>query len=292
MQSALESRAPACEVFQVGLIAAVLRSAPSSFRRTLAIALSILLLSASRAAAGDPAADVDVMIKKAVELRHQGKDQEALTELRRAAAIANPPRLSAQTGFAEQALGLWAAAEKHLQEGLDQGADPWIAKHRATLEQSLAFVRDRLATLDVWGSPEGAEILVNGEPMGTLPLASPLRVAAGTTQLSVRAKGFTTSFRTLELAAGIQRARACGPAGAGGAAPRRGHAADRRGGHGDVAVVAAGAGRGAPLNRQPLVVLDTGRRGRRGRRDGDRSRHAQERGRLHGRCDVQPVVRP
>lgn len=202
MQSALESRAPACEVFQVGLIAAVLRSAPSSFRRTLAIALSILLLSASRAAAGDPAADVDVMIKKAVELRHQGKDQEALTELRRAAAIANPPRLSAQTGFAEQALGLWAAAEKHLQEGLDQGADPWIAKHRATLEQSLAFVRDRLATLDVWGSPEGAEILVNGEPMGTLPLASPLRVAAGTTQLSVRAKGFTTSFRTLELAAG------------------------------------------------------------------------------------------
>ena len=166
------------------------------------MALTVLLLQAAPAAAGNPAADVDAMIKKAVELRHLGKDQEALIELRRAAAIANPPRLSAQTGFAEQALGLWAAAEKHLQEGLDQGADPWIAKHRTTIEQSLAFVRDHLATLDVWGSPEGAEILVNGEPMGTLPLASPLRVAAGTTQVSVRAKGFTPTLRTLELAPG------------------------------------------------------------------------------------------
>jgi len=186
----------------VGLIAGGLRSAPSSFRRTLGVALTVLLLQAAPAAAGNPAADVDAMIKKAVELRHLGKDQEALIELRRAAAIANPPRLSAQTGFAEQALGLWAAAEKHLQEGLDQGADPWIAKHRTTIEQSLAFVRDHLATLDVWGSPEGAEILVNGEPMGTLPLASPLRVAAGTTQVSVRAKGFTPTLRTLELAPG------------------------------------------------------------------------------------------
>ena len=184
------------------LIARVLRSAPSRFRRALAVASTVLLLHGSPAAAGDPAADVDAIIKKAVELRQQGKEQEALAELRRAAAIANPPRLSAQTGFAEQALGLWAAAEKHLKEALDQGADPWIAKHRARIEQSLAFVRDHLATLDVWGSPEGAEILVNGEPMGTLPLASPLRVAAGTTQLSVRAKGFTPALRTLELAAG------------------------------------------------------------------------------------------
>jgi hypothetical protein len=186
----------------LNLIAAGLRSAPSSLRRALAVALTVLLLHGSPVAAADPAAEVDAIIKKAVELRHQGKDQEALTELRRAATIANPPRLSAQIGFAEQALGLWAAAEKDLQAGLDQRADPWIAKHRATIEQSLAFVRDRLATLDVWGSPEGAEIVVNGEPMGALPLANPLRVPAGTTQLSVRAKGFTPALRTLELAAG------------------------------------------------------------------------------------------
>jgi hypothetical protein len=189
-------------VFPVVLIVSVLRSAPSWFRRALAVAVTLLLLSGSSGAAGTPAAEVDAIIKKAVDLRHQGKDQEALTELRRAAEIANPPRLSVQTGFAEQALGLWAPAEKHLQEGLAQASDPWIAKNRATIEKSLTFVGEHLATLDVWGSPDGAEIFVNGESMGTLPLTSSLRVAAGTTQLSVRAKGFTPALRTLELAAG------------------------------------------------------------------------------------------
>jgi hypothetical protein len=165
----------------------------------------MLLLSASTAVAADPEAQVDAIIKKAVDLRHQGKDREALVELQRASTIGNPPRLSAQIGLAEQALGLWPAAEKHLKQALDQGEDPWIKKHRNTLDESMTFVQGHLATLDVWGAPDGAEVLVNGEQVGTLPLPSPLRVDAGTTQLSVRATGFLPAVRTLELAVGANQ---------------------------------------------------------------------------------------
>jgi hypothetical protein len=176
----------------VGLIAVARRSAP----------LLLLLLAAVSARAADPNAEVDAIIKKAVELRRQGKDRDALAELQRATSIAKPPRLSAQLGLAEQALGLWAAAEKDLKTATSEGGDPWIKKHRGTLDESLKFIDGKLATLDVWGSPDGAEILIDGEAAGTFPLASPLRVAAGTVQLIVRAKGFAPSTRTLDLAAG------------------------------------------------------------------------------------------
>jgi hypothetical protein len=168
-------------------------------------ALVALVLSSRPAVAEDPNAQVDASIRKAVDLRRQGKDREALDELQQAARLANPPRLTAQIGLAEQALGLWPAAEKHLQQALDQASDPWVHKHRSTLDESMTFVQGRLATLDVWGVPDGAEILVNGESVGTLPLPAPLRVTAGTTQLSVRAKGYTPSVRTLELAVGANQ---------------------------------------------------------------------------------------
>src|SRR5580698_4712942 len=142
------------------------------------------------------------MIKKAIELRRQGKDQEALTELQSAAAIANPPKLSAQIGFAEQALGLWVAADKHLREALDQAKDPWIKKNHKTLEDSLDAVGNHLANLNLWGDPEGAEVLVDGDRVGTLPLSAPLRVSTESVELTVRSKGFVTSTRKLELSPG------------------------------------------------------------------------------------------
>jgi len=162
---------------------------------------------AAGVAAGPARADddrqVDVIIKKAVALRRQGKDRQALSELQRAAAIASPPRLSAQTGLAEQALGLWVASDKHLRDALDHdGDDPWVRKNRRPLEQSLSAVDGHLGTLDVWGDPEGALVLVDGDPVGKLPLEAPLRVPAETIDLAVRARGFVSLARKLDVAPG------------------------------------------------------------------------------------------
>jgi len=58
--------------------------------------------------------EIDALIRKAIELRRTGKDKEALVELRRAAEIEKQPRVAAQIGMAEQALGLWVVAERDL----------------------------------------------------------------------------------------------------------------------------------------------------------------------------------
>lgn len=171
--------------------------------RALAAALvAVLLVPGAGHAQDDAQKQVDAIIKKAVDLRRQGNDRDALTELQRATSIGNPPRLSAQIGLAEQALGLWPAADKHLREALDHGTDPWIKKNRKLLDESLATVDGHVGTLDVWGAPEGAQVLIDGEPAGTLPLTTAIKVPAGTVELTLRAKNFVETTRKLEISPG------------------------------------------------------------------------------------------
>jgi len=157
------------------------------------------------ASAGQPKGsnkEIDALIKKAIELRREGRDKEALVELRRAADIERQPRVAAQIGMAEQALGLWPAAERDLREGLAHDNDPWIKQNHATLQEALTFIEGHLANLDVWGPPDGAEMYLDGERVGVFPLPGPVRVPAGNPELLIQAKGFSAVRRPLEVKAG------------------------------------------------------------------------------------------
>ena len=173
----------------------------------LAIATVVVLLapsvgSGAARADDDAQKQIDAAIKEAIGLRKEGKDRQALDELQRAAQLGHSARLSAQTGFAEQALGLWVAAEKDLREALAQSSAPWIRKNRRTLEESVANVGGHLASVDIWGPPDGAQISIDGEPAGAFPLSAPIRVPADTVEVTVRADGFVPAKRKLELSPG------------------------------------------------------------------------------------------
>lgn len=158
--------------------------------------------SASAGSPKDSNKEVEALIKKAIDLRREGKDKEALAELRRASDIERQPRVAAQIGMAEQALGLWPAAERDLREGLGHEGDPWIKQNRATLQDALTFIEGHLANLDVWGPPDGAEMYLDGERVGVFPLPGPVRVPAGNPELLIQAKGFAAVRRPLEVKAG------------------------------------------------------------------------------------------
>jgi hypothetical protein len=120
-----------------------------------------------------------VFVKRGIELRKELKDREALDQFRRAYQLAQTPRIEAQMGAAEQALGSWLDAESHIASALSATTDQWIIKNRPVLETSLAAIRTHLGMLEVIGGPEGADIKVDGRQLGKMPLASPQRVAAG-----------------------------------------------------------------------------------------------------------------
>jgi hypothetical protein len=154
------------------------------------------------ALAASPATDADAALRRGVELRRRGDDAQALVEFQRAFALVASSRALAQIGFAEQALGRWRDAEEHLEQALAGASDAWIQKNRATLLKSRAAVGAHLGSLEVLGAPPGAELRVEGRVVGVLPLARPVRVAAGTVGVEVRAEGYLAASRSTTIAVG------------------------------------------------------------------------------------------
>jgi hypothetical protein len=172
-----------------------LRAFPGAIPRSC-LGLGFVVAALVASGTGARAADHDELIRQGLEARRAGDDAGALKRFQEAYALRRTPRALAQIGFAEQALGRWAAADQHLREAQRAADDPWIQKTKDVIENSLAFIDERIGRLDVAGSPAGAEVRVDGELMGQLPLASPLRVAAGSVVVEVRAPGYYPATRS------------------------------------------------------------------------------------------------
>lgn len=166
-------------------------------RRCLFLALAFAaVVSASSARAED--AGVEALLARGVALREQGKDEEALGVFREAHAKSPSGRARAQVALAEQALGMWVAAEADLLAAL-ASSETWIERHRAALDGALGVVRRHLANLELRGT-EDADIYVDGARIGVG--TGPFRVESGSRRLEVRAKGFHPTARTIDVPPG------------------------------------------------------------------------------------------
>ena len=165
-------------------------------------AIGCLLASAPTAAANPANEEEDALIRRAIQLRKQGNDRGALEDLKRAYGIAQSPRAAAQLGFAEQAVGLWPQAEEHVREALGTPEDKWIRQNRATVEEALATIRAHIGRVLIEGGQPGAQVSVNGQSVGSLPLADAVSVAAGPVDIEVRAAGYAPAVKTIKVAPG------------------------------------------------------------------------------------------
>lgn len=148
------------------------------------------------------AADAEALIQEGVALRRAGDDLSALGKFEQANAIKQSPRALAQMGLAEQALGRWGAASRHLRGAMAAGNDPWIRKNRSTIEQALKTVGERVGELQVVGSPAGSEVRVDGELVGKLPLDQAVVVTAGSVAIEVRSPGYLPAVRSAHVGVG------------------------------------------------------------------------------------------
>jgi hypothetical protein len=147
-----------------------------------------LVVVAAPPARAQPAA-VETLIRQGVEQRKRGKDQIALPLFQKAYDLERSPRTAAQLGLGEASLGYWLAAEQHLMEALTATRNPWVARNEAELRRTLLQVRMSIGELAITGSPAGAEVTVNGQPAGVLPLGRPVRLPEGAAQVTMRAPG-------------------------------------------------------------------------------------------------------
>lgn len=167
-------------------------------RQTLAILLTLTLSGVAHAQEDE---SPEALTERALALRAEDREEEAHPLLVRAFEASGTPRARAQLALSHQALGQWRAAYEGLTLALATD-DPWVAERREPLETALATVRAHVALLTVIGEPAGAEVLLDAEPRGSLPLPGPLAVEPGTVSLELRMQGRTPEVRVLVLAAG------------------------------------------------------------------------------------------
>lgn len=170
--------------------------------------LALLIVSGPTAVISSSVAaqDSEALIREGIALREEGRDAEALARFERAHELTPTPRALAQIALAEQAMGRWVDAHDHLLEALESGSDPWIAERRSALDGALARIREHVGHLEVVEGIDGAEVRINGDRVGALPLPRPLTVPAGTVVLEVRAPGHVAFQRSIQVRAG-SRAR-------------------------------------------------------------------------------------
>ena len=169
-------------------------------RRTSTWAVPLVALLAIAASAAR-AEDIRAIVQKGNDLRRQGHDEAALAEFQRAARIENSPTITAQIALAEQALGLWVEANTHLAQAMEHEGDPWIIKNRKALDGARTTIQAHLCRVEIWGTPGGAEVSLEGKPAGTLPSLTAW-VAPGEVSLTAMANGFLSIERSVSAPAG------------------------------------------------------------------------------------------
>lgn len=188
------------------------RCARRPLTTALAKTLGLLLVSVAwttaapargMAQAGAEASDrADALVREGVALREEGDDEAALARFEEAFRLSPEPRILAQRGLAEQALGRWPDAHEHLSAALEARDDAFVDRYRGVLEEALARVRERVGRLELSGGVPGARVAVNGQPAGTLPLPRPLVVSPGDVVVDVEAQGYLPLRRIVVVTLG------------------------------------------------------------------------------------------
>ena len=134
--------------------------------------------------------EVEALIAQGNELRSQAQPDRALPLFQRAFALSHTPRTEGQLGLAEMAAGHPIEAEEHLAAALASREHPWVARNRSGLESTFRLARANIGEVAIEGGPPGATVFVNGRRAGALPIAAPIRIAAGRVEIEVSAPGY------------------------------------------------------------------------------------------------------
>ncbi|WP_434045247.1 MULTISPECIES: PEGA domain-containing protein [Sorangium] len=172
--------------------------------RALALCAAIALV-VPRGALAEPAdrtAEADARFRRGVELYGEADYIAALTEFRRAYALAPAYQVLFNVAGACYQLRDYACALRAFEKYLADGGARIAGDRRAEVERDIAVLRGRVATVALSTSAPGVEISVDDVPVGKTPLAEPLLLSAGRRRIVAEAPGRPAVLRVIEVAGG------------------------------------------------------------------------------------------
>lgn len=171
---------------------------------TGSLAVAAVVLSVSGAARAQESAEVEAILKRGIQLRREGQDEAALAVFQEAEAQApNSVRVLLHVATAAQAASKWLLADEYLRKADAHSNDPYYTKYRNEIEEVKNITAQRVGHFRAVGEPSGAEVILNGQVVGTLPMENPKTLEAGTYVLEVNKPGFFRLRRPISVPGGV-----------------------------------------------------------------------------------------
>lgn len=171
----------------------------------LTLSLALALPSLPAIAAGPAAAassNVDAArthFQRGTEFYREGNYDAALAEFAEAQRLAPNYRLLYNIGQVQAERHDYVAAVRTLMDYLAQGGADLQEERRSQVQTEIASLKTKISELTVTSNVPGAEVSVDGVPMGLLPLSAPLLVSAGSRRITLTKRGYTTVERTITV---------------------------------------------------------------------------------------------
>lgn len=163
-----------------------------------------LLGSLPGVAHAQESAEVEAILKRGIQLRREGQDEAALAVFQQAEAQApTSVRVLLHVATAAQAASKWLLADEYLRKADQHSSDPYYVKYRSEIEEVKNITAQRVGHFRAVGEPSGAEVSLNGQVVGTLPMEKSKTLEAGTYVLEVSKPGFYRLRRPLSVPGGV-----------------------------------------------------------------------------------------
>jgi tetratricopeptide (TPR) repeat protein len=143
-----------------------------------------------------------MLLDEGVALEAAGDTTGALAKYEQAEALQSTPRGLGLRGLIEEKTGDLPAAETHLKASTAMTKDKWVRGNKPKMNQALRRIQKQLADLGVTNGPEaeGADLIINGRPAGTLPVVGgKVRAQIGSVTVQAKKPGYAMFEEIVEI---------------------------------------------------------------------------------------------
>jgi tetratricopeptide (TPR) repeat protein len=147
---------------------------------------------------------LEALIQEGIRLRRDGDDEKALEVFRQAERLQpSSVRVLLHLATAAQAAGHWVEADTYIRRVFEYRDDPYYRRYQSDIAMVEQLIATRVGRFQVVGSPQGAEVRLNGRVVGRLPMEEPERLEAGNYQLEVVSNGHYALRRPQRIPGGV-----------------------------------------------------------------------------------------
>lgn len=147
---------------------------------------------------------VEELVQRGIALRRAGDDAAALETFHQAEQKSpGSVRVMLHIVTAAQAAGRWLEASAYLRKVSEHAEDPYYRQYAEEIARIEKLIASRVGSFLAVGSPAGAEVRLNGDVIGTLPMEQAAPIQSGTFQLEVSLPGYYNERRTISVSGGV-----------------------------------------------------------------------------------------